>query len=190
MARGFVLKNTFTRDTLLTIAAAGVIVLAASTSPYFLHRVVKAYFRDQNKKLQQARARKLRELEKRKLVSFKEFDDGSVRIELTNRGKTLVRRYNLEKMRLTKPKRWDGKWRVVIYDIPLRKKQASNAFRDKLKELGLFRLQKSIWLSPYECLEEIEFLATVFEIEMDRHIYYFLTQKVPCEKEVKKFFSL
>ena len=190
MARGPVLKNTFTRDTLFTIAAVGVIVVAASTSPYFLHRVVKAYFRDKGRKLKQARARKLRELEKRKLISFKELGGGSVRIELTHRGKTLVRTYDLEKMKLVKPKRWDGKWRVIIYDIPTAKRKASNAFREKLRALGFFPLQKSVWIHPHECLPEVEFLATVFEIDMDRHIYYFSTSEIPREKEIRKFFSM
>ena len=66
MARGFVRKNNLTKDTLYMIAKIGVITIAA-TSPYFLHYAAKIYFKDKIEKMIRARARKLRELEKRKL---------------------------------------------------------------------------------------------------------------------------
>ncbi|MBI4095062.1 MAG: hypothetical protein HY435_02625 [Candidatus Liptonbacteria bacterium] len=188
--RRLLTKTTFTKDTLLRIAAIGILTIAAGTSPYFLHRIVKTYFKDKVRKMQRARAKKLRELERRKLVRIEELPDGKVRIELTHRGKQLVRTYDLEHMKLTAPKRWDGSWKVVIYDIPASQKKASNAFREKLKQLGLFPLQRSVWISPYDCLREIEFLATVFEIDMDKCICYFSTKDVPREKEMRKFFNL
>lgn len=189
MARGFLKSKSFTKDTLLTLATIGVVAIAA-TSPYFLHRLAKAYFKDKTKKIIAARSRKLRELEKRKLIAFKELGGGTVQIELTHRGKHLVRLYTLEEMRLKKPPQWDGYWRVMIYDIPSSQRIASNAFREKLRDLGLFRLQRSVWVSPYECLGEIEFLATVFEINIDHCICYFKTKEVPHEKELRKFFDL
>lgn len=188
MPRGFIKRNNLTKETLLLLAAMGILTIATGTSPYFLHKLAKEYFKDRIHRMIRARARKLRELEKRKLISFKELGSGMVRIELTYQGKNLVRLYDLEKMKLQKPKKWDGQWRIIIYDIPTFHRKASNAFRLKLKQLGLFALQKSVWVSPYECLPEIEFLATVFDINIDRHIYYFLAKNVPREKEIKEFF--
>jgi DNA-binding transcriptional regulator PaaX len=190
MARGFVRKNNLTKETLLKIAAIGALTLAVSTSPYFLHRLVNAYFKDKTGKARRARAKKLREMEKHKLINFKELGNGTVRIELSHKGKNLVRQYNLENMKLQKPKHWDGQWRIVIYDIPTHQKRASNAFRQKLRQLGLFPIQRSVWVSPYECLSEIEFLATVFDIDIDRCVCYFLAKNIPREKEIKEFFSL
>lgn len=190
MARGFIKTKGFTKETVLKIAAIGVLTIVAATSPYFLHRIVEAYFNDRTKKAARARARKLRELEKYKLISFKELGNGTVRIELTHQGKQLVRQYNLEDMRLKKPKNWDRQWRILIYDIPIHQKQASNAFREKLRDLGLFPIQKSVWVSPYECLAEIEFLATVFDIDVDRCICCLTAKDVPRRKEITKFFGL
>ena len=175
---------------MLRLTAMGVLIITAGISPFLLNRLAKEYFKDKIRKTIQARARKLRELEKHKLISFKELDNGSVRIELTHRGKNLVRLYNLENMKLQKPKRWDGQWRIIIYDIPTHQRKASNAFREKLKQLGLFSLQKSVWVSPYECLSEIEFLATVFDIDINRHICYFFAKNIPHEKEIREFFFL
>ena len=190
MARGLVRKDTLTKNTLLRIIALGAITIAASTSPYFLHYAAKTYFKDRAQKAIRARAKKLRELEKRKLISFKELGNGTVRIELAHHGKTLVRMYTLETMQLEKPKQWDRRWRILLYDIPAPQRRASNAFREKVRHLGLFPLQRSVWVSPYECLAEIEFLATIFEIDMDRCIGYFNSQNIPREKEVRKFFNV
>ena len=191
MPKGFIIKrNNLTKDTLRKIATAGVIVVAATTSPYFLSHVIEHYFHDRSKKAAQARARKLYELKRRKLLSFKELGAGKVHIELSHYGKKLVRRYDLEDMRLQKPKRWDGWWRMIIYDIPTSQRRASNAFREKVKTLGLYPLQRSVWISPYECLSEIEFLATVFEINIDDCICYLKLKTIPRETEIKKFFGL
>ena len=190
MARGFIKSGGLTKDTLLKIAAFGAITIVVATSPYFLHQVAKRFFGEKIEKAMRARARKLREMEKKKLIEFKELGNGTVRIELAHRGKKLLRIYNLEEIAIKKPKRWDGQWRILIYDIPTRQKQASNAFREKLKQLGLFPLQRSVWVSPYECMAEIEFLTTVFEIDINNCICYFIAKNIPHEKEVRDSFNL
>jgi DNA-binding transcriptional regulator PaaX len=164
--------------------------VVAASSPYFLHNVAKYFFNDKLPKMIRARARKLQELKKRKLVSFKQLAGGEVRIELTKDGKNLVRQYNLDTMQLKKPEKWDGRWRIIIYDIPQYKRQASNAFREKLRDLGLFKIQKSVWISAYDCLAELEFLCTVFDIDMDRCVHYFHTGEIPIAREVRKHFGL
>lgn len=190
MGRGFSKRTGLTRDTILKIAGLGIIIMAAATSPYFLHQVAKKYFGEKIQKAIRSRAKKLREMERRKLVAFKELGNGTVRIELTHKGKNLLRIYNLEDIAIKRPDRWDKQWRIIIYDIPTSQKQASNAFREKIKQLGLFPLQRSVWVYPYECLSEIEFLATIFDINIDDCICCLLVNKIPRENEIRKFFNL
>jgi len=182
--------NNLTKDTLLKLALGGVFVLIISTSPYFLHQIAKSYFKEKSKKAIYVRARKLRELEKKKIVSFKELGDGKIRIELTHKGKLLVREYNFDNLKLNKPKTWDKKWRIIIYDIPDYHKKARDAFRFKIKQLGLYPLQKSVWVSPYDCLPEIEFLCAVFDIDINSHVYQLTTTQIPKEREIRKWFYL
>lgn len=188
--RGIVKKDNLVKETLLALAVAGGVIILASLSPNFFSYVARDYFKEKDKRLIKARARRLRELQKRKLVIFKEVGGGKVRIELTKNGKLLVREYNLEDMKLKIPQKWDGRWRLITYDIPVRQRKASNAFREKIRQMGLFQLQRSIWVSPYECLEELEFLTSVFEIDMDNCILYFSTKDIPREMELKKYFDL
>ena len=190
MAKGFVLKDNLTKDTLLKLSIIGLCTVAAATSPYFLHIVAKEYFKDKIKEQVRKRARKLKELQRKKLIEFEELSDGSVQIILSHLGKKLIRQNKLEEMKIEKPKNWDKKWRIIIYDIQHKQRKASNAFRKKLQELGLYQLQKSVWISPYECIAEIEFLCSIFDININEFVYYFKTSEIPEEKEIKKFFNL
>lgn len=50
---------------------------------------------------------------------------------------------------------WDGKWRLVIFDIPEKRRPARDLLRQKLKEWGFVRLQKSVWGSKKNCLKPL-----------------------------------
>lgn len=180
----------FIKDTILKIAAGGAFILIAATSPYFLTQFAQSYFKEKSKKATYARARRLKEFEKKKIISFKELGNGKIRIELTHKGKLLAREYDLENMKINKPKTWDKKWRIIMYDIPNDNKKARDAFRFKIRQLGLYPLQKSVWISPYDFISEIEFLCAVFDIDMNSHVYQITTNKIPKEREAKKWFNL
>ena len=186
MSKGIMLKNNITKETLLKIAEVGIFTLAAASSPYFLNKIIKKYFKD---KFEQ-RSRKLRELQKRKLIDINEGENGMIKVTLSHSGKNLIRQYKLEEMEIKKPLKWDRQWRIIIYDIPQQLKKASNEFRKKIRELGLYQLQKSIWISPYDCVSELEFLCAVFEIPIEDCVYCFKTKEVPKEANIKNFFGL
>lgn len=50
----------------------------------------------------------------------------------------------------------DGVWKLVIFDIPEKKRQVRNVIRAKLVSLGFQKWQNSIWISPYTLAPEIE----------------------------------
>lgn len=186
-------SNNLTKDTLVKlakIAGTGALILVAVSSPYFLHRIAKEFFEDRLEKAIRARARKLKELKRRKLISFEQKSNGELKIVLSKEGKEKVLEYNLDDLEVKKPTKWDKRWRIIIYDIPQYQRKASDALREKLKSLGLFQLQKSVWISPYECLSELEFVCTVFEINMDEWVHYFYADEIPKEEEARKFFDL
>ena len=183
-------KNSPTaKEILLTLARVGIFTIAA-TSPYFFRALIKKYFKDATRKQRAAKARKLRELQKRKLISLHEDKNSLVTIKLSHRGKFIIRQYQLDEMKLSKPKKWDGKWRIVIYDIPHHQKRGRDALREKIKQMGLYPLQKSIWVSPYDFLNELEFICAVFDLELDKDIFYLTANQIPKNKEIKRFFDL
>jgi len=114
--------------------------------------------------------RTIREFEKDRLIDFREKEDGTVRIVLSEQGKQRALIYHIERMGIEKPKQWDGTWRVVLFDIPEKKKRARDALREKLKELGFQELQHSVHIVPYNCKDEIDFLVEFFELRS--WVYY------------------
>ena len=181
------MSNNLTKDTLLKIISLGLITVAATSSPYFLHRLAKNYFKDKNLSDIRKRSRILSDLNKKKLLDFKELQDGSIKIVISQAGKNIVQQYKLDDMKIAKPNNWDRQWRIVIYDIPQKFRKASDVFRRKIRELGMYQLQKSIWVYPYDCFKELDFLCAVYGIPLEDCILYFKTKELPKEKEIIGF---
>ena len=64
---------------------------------------------------------------------------------------------------MQKPKKWDGHWRIIFFDIKESKKNVRDALRHHLKNLNCYPLQKSVFVTPYPCKEEIDFLCEFYE---------------------------
>lgn len=88
-----------------------------------------------------------------------------------------------------KKQKWDGLWRIIIFDISEDKKAVREALRQKLKKFGFFHLQKSVFVFPYDCEKEITALADFF---MAKDSIEYITAKTlgGKEREIKVFFNL
>ena len=171
---------------LLAFGALATVVAVAPNAFQILKLFQKRDKRLKNKNQASLRSALYR-LKKQKLINISE-KDGKTLIEITQKGKTRALKYKLEKMKIKKPKRWDKKWRVVIFDIPNNKTLARNVLRDKLKELGFYKLQKSVWIFPYKCRDEIDFIKEIYNIEP--YINLILAEKIDQEEKCLKFFNL
>ena len=103
-------------------------------------------------------------LRQHKYITISEDKNGVASIAITERGKRKLLQYNIQKMRIQKPRAWDNKWRMVMFDIPEKKKAGRNALSYKLKQLGFYHLQKSVFIHPYDCRKEIDFITHYFRI--------------------------
>lgn len=80
--------------------------------------------------------------------------DNKVYFRLAPAGKSkLVRRYPLSQLR---DKRWDGRWRIVIFDIPEKKRDYRERLRNDLIALGFGKLQESIYITPLDILVDLK----------------------------------
>jgi hypothetical protein len=130
-------------------------------------------------------------LKRGKYIKILRETDGKIRAELTNKGKKRIKEFHFEGLKISKPRRWDKKWRIVIFDIPVHPKKfdyARKALREKIKELGFFRLQQSVWIYPYPCEDEILLVAEVFEVE--RYIEIITAERLLHESKLVTFFNL
>lgn len=123
-----------------------------------------------------------------KLVSYRYINEETIEIVLTEKGKKRALRYKIKELELKKPKLWDKKWRIIIFDIPEKLKHARNALREKLKELGFIELQKSVFVCPWQCKDEIDFLVEFFDIRS--YIRLIEATKITNEEELRLKFDL
>ncbi|MFH1192721.1 MAG: CRISPR-associated endonuclease Cas2 [Candidatus Jorgensenbacteria bacterium] len=160
-------KNSKPYHVLKTVLAAGGVLLISAVSPtsgaLIVRKLIKQYLK--NKKIRKERfLQDLKRLQDRKLIDYVQLPDGKIKITLTKLGKNKILTYDLDQMKL-EGRPWDGKWRLVTFDVPDHQKNARNALRAKVKELGFYPLQKSVFITPHKCEDEIDFICSVFEID-------------------------
>lgn len=171
---------------LLYLLSAGVLVSASLVMPG-LTQIIEP-FPDEFSGYQRKRLKQnLKRLKKQKLVEV--YQEGEYQVvKISERGKARALKYKLDEMEIKKPKHWDRKWRMVVFDIPERLHSARDFFRQKLKELGFFSLQRSVFIHPYPCFEEIEFLRQIFHLG-NENISYAVVEEIEGEEELKDHFD-
>lgn len=131
--------------------------------------------------------RAVRSLQKKKLVRIYQRNGQDV-VEITRGGSKKVLEYNIDEMKLKHPRRWDGKWHIVMFDIPEHKKIARHALSRKVRELGLYPLQKSVLVSPFQCKDEIDFIGEFFSVR--NYIIYVTANEIEGVEKVKRHFKI
>ena len=124
---------------------------------------------NKNKKAKKERYRKLWQefnlMKKRREIDFIKEENGVCVYRLNDKGKSKIKKFILDELLVAVPGKWDKKWRLVVFDIPERWRKERRAFRLKLQEMGFYQCQKSVWIHPFPCIEEIEFLKDIFKIK-------------------------
>jgi DNA-binding transcriptional regulator PaaX len=108
--------------------------------------------------------------------------------ELTEDGKRKLRQLEIQGYKLSRPKRWDRKWRVIIFDIPEKKRHVREKIRNLFISAGLIRLQDSVWVYPYDCEDIIGLLKTDFGVGKD--VLYLIVDEIENDKYLRKEFEL
>lgn len=110
-------------------------------------------------------------------------------ISLTEDGKKEAKKCKLDELEIKKPNKWDGKWHILTFDINEKDRAKREALRGKIKELGLYKLQKSIWIHPYDFTPEITELQKFFRFHKDE-VMLLRADKIHNEEFLKTYFKL
>lgn len=129
----------------------------------------------------------LKRLEKQKEIEVVKTKHGPA-LKVTQKGMVSALRFKLDEIEIKKPVKWDRKWRLVIFDISEKKRGLRNLLRDKLKDLGFYHLQESVFIYPFPCEAEIDFLRRVLGLEEE--VVYILAQDFEGSEIVRTFFTL
>ncbi len=150
------------QKTLLLLAGGVRLSLTRRPDAYF--RILKDIAKEWKKINHRSLRRSIGNLYQSKLINYKENSDGTVTMTLTADGKRRLIHCKVNELKITKPEKWDGIWRMVLFDIPEKQKRGRNALAVKLKELGFYPMQKSVFVHPYECKEVIDFVTELYEL--------------------------
>lgn len=109
-------------------------------------------------------SQKIYRLKQQKLIRI--YKEGKKKyIKLTPKGIDKLKGLVIDDIEIQSPKKWDKKWRIVIFDIPNDKKVKRNIFRERLERLGFISIQESVFVHPFECKKEIDFITTNYYIK-------------------------
>ena len=106
----------------------------------------------------------IKEFNHDRLVKYREHSDGSISIIITEEGREKALKFNVDSLIIFKPAHWDKRWHLVFFDVPEKKRRGRDALRLKLRELGFYEWQKSVFVHPYPCRDQIDFIVEFFEL--------------------------
>lgn len=109
-------------------------------------------------------------------------------VKITSKGEAKILKLNIENIEIRDTEKWDGKWRIVIFDIPENYKLARNIFSRKLQELGFQQVQKSVYVLPFDCSEEIEKLRCFYGIRP--YTFLITASEIESSEKLKNLFGL
>lgn len=174
----------------LRAIAAGIIVVSSLAAPNLLQVLPVLFPEEFSRKKRPTPAdvsKMLLRLKRRGLISLKKTGNGFA-LRLTPTGQELHDRLFLKSYKIPRPRRWDGKWRVVIFDIHEERRTVRDLIRQRLGHLGFIRLQDSVWIHPYECEEAIEILKTANRVRHDVH--FLLVSRLAQDSWLRRHFGL
>lgn len=182
-------KGEITKDILRWALTAGVIAVAA-TSPYFLFNIVRAFAKGQDGRRYKRKDiyNTFYRLRKQECIIFEE-EGNQIFISLTEEGRKKADWLQINHLVIKKPKRWDKKWRLIMFDVPHIHRPKREALRGLIKRLGLYPLQKSVWIHPHDCHDEIKLLRDFFGLS-EHELRIVLTEDIGDDLFLKEKFNL
>jgi len=131
--------------------------------------------------------RSLRLLIDKGLVEFNK-KNGKKYLEITQKGRAYLRKKQGLGYETKRPKRWDGKWRVVIFDIKESRRTDRDRLREKLENIGFFRLQNSVWAYPYDCEDIITLIKS--DYRLGGNVVYIIAEEIENDRKLREHFKL
>jgi transposase len=85
-------------------------------------------------------------------------------------------------------RRWDGRWRMIIFDIPEKYRKTRDKLRGTLRSLGFIQLQGSVWVYPYDCEEVVALVKS--ELHVGASVLYTIVEKIESDGKLRQHFKL
>ncbi len=133
-------------------------------------------------------SQKYSELIKQGIFRRVDSEQGS-RIELTEKGMRIAERLaEHEEVRPKVQKKWDKKWRLIMFDVWERRRKVRDELRETLREIGFVKVQNSAWAYPYPCEKLLVFLRT--HLKLGHGVLYIVADEIEHDEKLREHFKL
>lgn len=180
-------RKGYLRDALLASLVISGVVLVASIAPNafaqlrYIPSMKRAQLRYQAKTA-------LGRLAAQGLIVF-EKRDGKNYARITPEGRrALLFEEQKASLRNKKKRRWDNRWRVIIFDIPEKRRETRDRLRIIMRDLGFVRLQDSVWVYPYDCEDLMALLKA--DLKLGSAVLYMIVEHIENDKHLRAEFGL
>lgn len=126
-------------------------------------------------------------LTRKGIVEVRETGQG-IEVRIINKGKTEVVRAKLDELRVVQSDKWDGKWRMVFFDVAEVERGKRDLLRDYLMKMGLKQMQKSVFVTPYDCERDVKFLREV--VGVPHGVKLVTAEKIENDGDLREWFDL
>ncbi len=135
-------------------------------------------YKPKNRKIKRETIRySIKRLEKQGIIEVTDKN-----INLTKWGRRLFGKIKSKKKTLDK--KWDKKYRLVIFDIPEKKKNIRHWLREELYLLNYVQLQKSVFIGKHPLPSDI--INDIRQLDIEDCVNYLLVDKVYDERRIRK----
>lgn len=108
---------------------------------------------------------------------------------LTKKGRAMIETIHAREYSIPEPAFWDGKWRVVMFDIREKRRKTRSQLRSLLSGAGFLRLQDSVWIYPYPCDEFIGLVRSHLRSGTGEMLS-FVAEALESDKRLREHFRL
>ncbi len=183
IARKRLRKHQLQQLILGTVAAVGMITLVA-VAPNVIGALGKLGVIKPNKRQKEIVNRARDRMIENGLLAR----DRSGFLSLTQRGELVLWQLENNGLQKKRPRRWDGKWRILIFDIPERRKMVREKIRYTLSSVGFVRLQDSVWIYPHDCEDMVALLKA--DLKIGRDLLYLIVEEMEGDRRLREYFKL
>lgn len=158
-------------DEIIRFGVGGTALVAGLAVPGLLLGIEKPlakFFKTMDERQKQRELRRIVSQMKEKGLLVGDYEHG---LQVTEKARRRLVLADIRDLRAQTTTRWDGIWRIIIYDIPEAHAAGRQALADRLRAYGCFQLQKSTWITPFPCRDDIIVLSAHHGV--DQFVTYF-----------------
>ena len=111
------------------------------------------------------------------------------RVKITEKGIKMLEKIEFGEHVISEPAFWDGKWRVLIFDINERRRRVRTQLRHLLDGAGFVRVQDSVWVHPYPCDEFVSLVRAHLKSGVGE-MRIFVAEALESDKDLREHFRV